>query len=113
MPLLWVAVVQFLTVVVAPLAFKLLKAIGIGFIAYAGATAAVNQFQDYIFSNFNNMPTVMYSIITIAGFDVGIKMVMAAYVAKVATTAATGKWTGPWNKDTVIPTGGGGGSLGA
>jgi len=111
MALLWAAIVQFLFYVVPPFLWWCARALGIGYIAYKSASVALDYAQNFVMGYYNGLPASVYALLTMAGFDMGVKMVFAAYVARVATSAASGKWTGPWNKDTVLKTGRGGGSL--
>lgn len=88
MRILWLVITDFIFVIIKPLLIHVLKVLGVGFVAYIAADQSISYAEDYLFSYYNSFPTDVYALLTIAGFDKGVKMIFAAYVAKVATKTA-------------------------
>lgn len=86
----WISVQAFLFAVAVPLIIHLLKVFGIGIVVYSGATLVLDQGEAYLFSNYNGLPSGLFAMLTIAGFDAGIKMVFAAFAANIALKSSTG-----------------------
>lgn len=90
MPAIWIAIWSFVSAAAVPLVVHLLKVFGLGIVVYTGATLVLNEAESYIFSNYDNLPVQLYSLLTIAGFDAGIKMVFSAMAANLAIKGFTG-----------------------
>ena len=86
----WIGVQSFLFSVAVPLIVHLMKAFGIGIIVYTGATFAIDSAEAYLFANYNSLPLSLYAMLTLAGVDAGIKIVLSAMAANIAIKAATG-----------------------
>lgn len=79
-PMIWIF--GLLSVIAIPLVKSVLVALGLGFVVFAGLDLALDQLENYVFNNFNNLPTEVLSILLIAKFDAAFQMILSAYAAK-------------------------------
>lgn len=79
----WTAIWSFIISIAAPLLMYALKALGLGFVVYTGLTLVFDQAEAFIFSYYDNLPVNLYKMLTIAGVDIGIKMIFAAAAANI------------------------------
>lgn len=86
----WIAIQAFIISVAVPLIVHVMKAFGVGLVAYTGATFVIDSAESYIFANYDSIPVTLYAMLTIAGVDAGIKIVFSAFAANIAIKAATG-----------------------
>ena len=76
--------------------FGVLRVLGIGFVSYTGISFAVDAFESYIYARMGDMPANMLDIMNLAGLDVGIKMIIAAWTAHISiklTMGAFNAWS--------------------
>jgi hypothetical protein len=69
---------SWLVLAIPYLVWKVLQLLGIGVVTYYGFQAGIDLLETWIFSNFSNISTDMYSIMVIAGIPDGFAMVFAA-----------------------------------
>lgn len=66
---------------------RVLAALGIGWLTYAGLTTAVASLVSLTMSNWNALPLVVYQISSLAGLTDAIGITTAAITARVAVAA--------------------------
>ncbi|HEY9102535.1 DUF2523 domain-containing protein [Chitinimonas sp.] len=66
-----------------PLIGRILLALGIGFIAYKGADAALDAAKGYIRQALNGVPADILAILGLCGVSTAISIVFSAYAAKL------------------------------
>ena len=86
----WVAFQAFVLLTAVPFIVHILKVFGIGLVVYTGASAVLGSAQDFLFERYDSMPLDLYSMLNLAGFDSGLKMVFAAYTANIALKYSAG-----------------------
>jgi hypothetical protein len=98
----WSGIWYFLSVVVGPLAMQLLLSLGVGFVAYTGFSILLDGIEGYIYSYYDALPADLYSLLSIAGFDVGIGMLFGAAAAvltlKAGNALGNRRRIQPWKK---------------
>jgi hypothetical protein len=73
---------------VGPLAKKVLVALGIGWLSYAGVSTAVNLVRDQILSQWGAIPATTANILALFGFGESLGIVLGALAARAALAAA-------------------------
>lgn len=66
---------------------RVLSALGIGWLTYAGLSAAVASMVSLTMSNWNAIPATVYQIASLAGFTDAIGITTAAITARVTVAA--------------------------
>ncbi len=74
---------QLFIIVVLPIVQMVLRAIGIGFVVYAGSNLIMGQAKDYILSNAGIMALPIQQILGLAKIDVAINIYFAAIVTRM------------------------------
>jgi len=90
---MWAAIFGFLLASVVPIAIQLMIGFGVGIVSYVGADFAISSAESYIFSVLSSTPSNMYSIIRLAGFTEGMKIVFAGYSAYIGIKVSMGGFT--------------------
>lgn len=78
------------TFVIASIPYLLEKVVGlfgVGVVTYYGFDIAINQLETWVFNNFDNVASDMFSIMVIAGIPDGFKVVFAAAAAVFVISA--------------------------
>lgn len=76
----------FLAAAVGPLAKRVLQALGIGIISYAGLSVALTAVIDSVKSSWSGMSGPVLDLLQLAGFNTAIGIVLGAMVAKLSFT---------------------------
>lgn len=76
----------FLSAAVGPLAKRVLQALGIGIISFAGLSAALNGVIDAVKSNWGGVTGQLLDLMQLAGFNTAIGIILGAMVAKLSFT---------------------------
>lgn len=79
--------------VIVPLIVKVLVAIGVGFVSYAGADYVITAGETYVMSQFGGMPSDLYQVLLLFGFRDGVSMVFAAFAANISIKVTMGVFT--------------------
>lgn len=74
----------FLTAAAGPLAKRVLQALGIGIISYAGLAVAMNAVVDAVKSSWGGIVGPTLDIIQLAGFQHALGIVLGAMLAKLS-----------------------------
>src|SRR5699024_3684694 len=90
MPVIFKAIGVFLASAIPGIIARVLGAIGIGVISYAGVNLATNQIVSSLQSNFSNIATNLLSLLGIAGFDVFVSLVISTHVGALAFIVSMG-----------------------
>lgn len=97
MPILYI--IWGIVVSVIPYIVKMvLRAIGFGLIAFTGLTLVLDQAETFLFDKFNGLPTALYSIIAMAGFPMGMKILFTAFAVVIAIKTAYKPLHPVWRK---------------
>lgn len=91
------AIFSFLGTISAPLVKRVLVALGIGMVTFAGFQLSVNAAKSYVQSNFSGLPSDVVHILGLLKFDVAINIVFAAVITR-AVIAGMDKVTGGISK---------------
>lgn len=75
---------SFLFALASPIAKKVLIALGLGFITYAGLDVAVNAALDAAKSNISGMPAAVVAILSIAGVWTSMAIVAGGITARLS-----------------------------
>lgn len=70
--------------IAGPLAIKVLTALGVGIVSYAGFSTLIDQVTAHIISNMNGIEPAYLQIITLFGIPESVSITLGAF-----TTAAT------------------------
>jgi hypothetical protein len=79
----------FLVAAVGPLAKKVLIALGLGFISYAGLATIGSQISSMVIGNYNSLAGDLLQMINLSGFGQFLGLVLGAFTAKIAMTASS------------------------
>lgn len=79
--------------IIVPLVVSLMTALGIGIVTYTGMSFALDSAETYIASQFAGLPSDMYSVMQMAGFDQGIAILFAGYGAAITIRTTMGAFT--------------------
>jgi hypothetical protein len=82
---------NFISGILPALVWMIVRTLGIGFVTYSGVDFVADQFSGYLFSVLSGMPENILMIMSRAGVDVAIKMIIAAYVASFSTLLSLGQ----------------------
>jgi len=74
--------------IAAPLVRKVLLALGIGWITYAGLTQVAAQVQTAVLASWGQLGVVTLQIVSLAGFSESIGILLSAITARAALMAA-------------------------
>lgn len=89
-PVLVGALIGGLASAVSSLVGRVLIALGIGFVAYVGFGALLDQFTDVIDIAFTEIPTQVGQILGVMMVDVCVKMVLSAASIRMVLMGVTG-----------------------
>ncbi|MCK5500566.1 MAG: DUF2523 domain-containing protein, partial [Tritonibacter mobilis] len=87
-------------IIVVPLVFKVLKALGIGAVAYVGINLILEQAANYIQSQMGQTTLLMQQMLGVAKVDIAINLYLAAITTR-AVLAGMNKLSGR-KKDFVL-----------
>ena len=76
--------IPMLIALVAPIAKRVLVALGIGIVTYAGYTVVLDAFMQQISSNLGQMPTAALQLITMFGFPDAAGVILGAFATKLS-----------------------------
>lgn len=88
------------SVIVVPIATKLLKALGIGVVSYVGINQVMGQAASYIESQLGGTTVMMQSMLGVAKVDIAINIYLAAITTRMVLSGMN-KLTGR-KKDFVL-----------
>lgn len=74
----------FLAAAVGPLAKKVLQALGIGVISYAGITVALNAAINQVKASYGSIPGQLADLINYTGLGTAIGIILGAILARVS-----------------------------
>lgn len=93
----FVAIFRFLSTIVGPLVRRVLTALGIGMLTFAGFQVSVNAAKTYVQNNFSGLPSDVVQILGLLKFDIAVNIVFAAVITR-AVIAGMDKVTGGISK---------------
>ena len=79
---------------IVKLTIRLLAGLGIGIFIYEGADLIVTEAETVVFNTLGGVPADMYSIMVMAGFIEGFKILFACYAAKIGIQVSMGIFKG-------------------
>lgn len=82
--------------------FVVLRTLGIGFVSYTGVDFVVSQAENFIYARMGELPSSMLDIMNLAGFDIGIRMLFAAWSAQIAVRITMGAFNSWSTKPSVL-----------
>lgn len=91
------AIFSFLTTIAGPLVKRVLAALGIGMVTFAGFQLTVEAAKNYVRSNFSGLPADVAHILGLLKVDVAINIVFAAVITR-AVISGMDKVTGGISK---------------
>lgn len=74
---------QLIILIIMPLVKMVMRAIGIGFVTYAGSNLIIGQAKDYVISHAGNMGLIMQQLLGLAKVDVAINIYFAAITTRM------------------------------
>ncbi|MHA7927538.1 MAG: DUF2523 family protein [Marinobacter sp.] len=74
------------------------RGLGFGLIVFTGVTLVINQAESFLFEKFNGLPSALYSILAMAGFPLGIKILFSAFGVVIAIRTAIKPAHPVWRK---------------
>lgn len=81
---MWVFLFQFLMIVIVPLIWMALKAIGIGFVTYTGMNFLMDNAINMFYQRIGEMPQAMVQIFGILDIDVAFNIIVSAFAIRAA-----------------------------
>jgi len=81
---LWMRIAMFLLGVVLPIVYKVLAALGIGFVAFVGIGQLLSGIETYVRSLLGQVPDKIFTILGMAQVDIAINIMFAALSARLA-----------------------------
>lgn len=87
MPAIVATIATFLIQAIGPLAKRLLVAIGIGTVTYAGLDVAFGAAKNLVISSYGQMSGDVANLVSLAGVGQAIGIILGALAARVAMTA--------------------------
>ena len=79
--------------IAVPLAIKVLVGLGVGVVTYVGADFAISEAQTFMNSKISGLPVDMISLMNLAGFDTGIKIIFSSWAAYISIRSTMGAFT--------------------
>ncbi|MDG9760967.1 DUF2523 domain-containing protein [Ectopseudomonas guguanensis] len=70
-------------IIVLPIVKQVLRAIGIGVVAYVGINLVINEAKDYAMANLGNLGQSLQMILGLAKFDVAVNIYFAAITTRL------------------------------
>lgn len=70
-------------IIVLPIVKQVLRAIGIGVVAYVGINLVINEAKDYAMANLGNLGLSLQMILGLAKFDVAVNIYFAAITTRL------------------------------
>jgi hypothetical protein len=86
---LFVSVWAFILSILPSITLSLFKAIGLGFVTYAGFSLLWSQIESYVYARYNGLPTVLLQIMDLCGIDSALGILFSAVGSVVAYKALT------------------------
>lgn len=87
MPAIIITIATFLAQAVGPLAKRVLVALGIGTVTYAGLDVAFGAARDLVVSNYGQMSGDVANLVSLAGVGQAIGIILGALAARVGMAA--------------------------
>ena len=81
-------IAAWLLALAAPLAKRVLLALGIGVLTYAGYSAIIDQVKSAVIAQWGNLGTVTAQILSLGGYGEALGIILGAMVARAALMAA-------------------------
>lgn len=95
LPLFGLAVGATLSTIIVPLVIKVLVALGIGVVAYAGINELITNIQDFVVNSLSGIPGTIIAIAGLCQIDTVITMILSAVSIRVSlaiTNGALKRW---------------------
>ncbi|MFT0141130.1 DUF2523 domain-containing protein [Alcanivoracaceae bacterium MT1] len=92
MPAFLAPIAIFLAQIIGPLTGRVLWALGIGVLSLTGVQSGINALLNQVKTHFGGVPGDMASLISLAGFDVFISLVISAHVGIVGIRTVYGAY---------------------
>ena len=90
MPSIFQPIAVFLAAIISPMTARVLGALGIGIFTLSGVQAGMTALIDLVKTNVGGVASDLLSIMTIAGFDVFISIIISAYAGILSLQALWG-----------------------
>lgn len=74
------------------------RGLGFGLIVFTGVTLVLETAENYLFEKWDGLPTALYSVLSIAGFPLGIKILFSAFGVCIAIKTAVKPAHPVWRK---------------
>ena len=86
--------VTWLGLSIPAIVWKVLSAMGIGYVAYTGVDFLVTAAETFLYAQLGQMSGDVLSILNLAGMDVGIRMILAAATTAISIKTSMGVFSG-------------------
>lgn len=93
MPAILVWLIGGLAVMLERLVPRILFALGVGFVTYAGVDAALDLLMDNVIARLGELPATVISVLSLCKVDAGLTLVFSSYLAVVALRTTQGALT--------------------
>jgi len=90
MPLFFANLAAFFVAVIAPLALRVLAALGIGAAVYSGIDATTTALSDYAIAQVNGLPADIFGIVGLMKIDVALNIIVSSITIKMTLAGLTG-----------------------
>ncbi len=80
----------FLVLIVGPLIARILAALGMGVTVYKGIDIALDQIKEYISSSWSAMPADIAGVLSLAGFDSAMTIIISVCASALAVKFVNG-----------------------
>lgn len=90
MPSIFQSIAVFLASIVSPITARVLGALGIGVITLTGVQAGITTLIDLVKDRVGGVAADLLNIMTLAGFDVFISIIISAYAGIISLQALWG-----------------------
>jgi len=81
---IWMRIALFVFGIILPIVYKVLAALGVGFVTFVGIGALLSGIEAYVRSLFSQVPDKIFTILGMAQVDIAINIMFAALSARLA-----------------------------
>jgi hypothetical protein len=74
--------------------YRVLRILGLGFFSFTGVNFLVGELETFLYARMAEFPTAMLDILNLAGFDVGVRMILTAWTTYITIRVTMGAFSG-------------------
>jgi len=97
MPVLYIIWSMVLSVI-PYIVIYVVRGLGFGLVAYIGVSVVLDQAESFVFSKFDGLGSSLYSIMSILGIPLGMKIIFSAFGVAIAIKTAVAPAHPVWRK---------------